>query len=98
MASDLREAPFRMLQPVVTLHGLGVEAAAVVRHRHEQVRTVEFEADGHLGGMRVLGLSIITDQCLPDALESASLEQIIKVARNAEPKLSAVVKGVVARL
>ena len=50
------------------------------------------------GGMRVLGLSIITDQCLPDALESASLEQIIKVARNAEPKLSAVVKGVVARL
>lgn len=50
------------------------------------------------GGMRVLGLSIITDQCLPDALESASLAQIIKVARNAEPKLSAVVKGVVARL
>ena len=50
------------------------------------------------GGMRVLGLSIITDQCLPDALESASLEQIINVARNAEPKLSAVVKGVVARL
>ena len=50
------------------------------------------------GGMRVLGLSIITDQCLPDALESASLAQIINVARNAEPKLSAVVKGVVARL
>ncbi len=50
------------------------------------------------GGMRVLGLSIITDQCLPDALEAASLEQIITVARTAEPKLSAVVKGVVARL
>jgi purine-nucleoside phosphorylase len=50
------------------------------------------------GGMRVLGLSIITDQCLPDALEPASLEQIIAVARTAEPKLSAVVTGVLARL
>jgi purine-nucleoside phosphorylase len=50
------------------------------------------------GGMRVLGLSIITDQCLPDALEPASLEQIIGVARRAEPGLSAVVKGVLARL
>ncbi len=50
------------------------------------------------GGMRVLGLSIITDQCLPDALEPASLEQIIAVARRAEPGLSAVVKGVLARL
>jgi len=50
------------------------------------------------GGMRVLGLSIITDQCLPDALQSASIDQIIAVARSAEPKLSAVVKGVVARL
>lgn len=50
------------------------------------------------GGMRVLGLSIITDQCLPDALEPASLEQIIGVARRAEPGLSAVVQGVLARL
>jgi len=50
------------------------------------------------GGMRVLGLSIITDQCLPDALAAASLEQIVSVARLAEPKLSAVVKGVVGRL
>ncbi len=50
------------------------------------------------GGMRVLGLSIITDQCLPDALEPASLAQIVGVARSAEPKLAAVVKGVLARL
>ena len=50
------------------------------------------------GGMRVLGLSIITDQCLPDALEPASLAQIVKVARDAEPKLTAVVRGVIARL
>ena len=31
-------------------------------------------------GMRVLGLSIITDMCLPDALEPATVEQIIAVA------------------
>ncbi len=50
------------------------------------------------GGMRVLGLSIITDQCLPDALQPASLEEILRVARAAEPKLTAVVRGVVERL
>jgi len=50
------------------------------------------------GGMRVLGLSIITDQCLPDALHPASLAQIVGVARSAEPKLAAVVTGVIARL
>lgn len=50
------------------------------------------------GGMRVLGLSIITDRCLPDALEPASVEQIIAVARRAEPNLSALVAGVLERL
>jgi purine-nucleoside phosphorylase len=50
------------------------------------------------GGMRVLGLSIITDQCLPDALKPAHLSEIIAVAQSAEPKLSAVVRGVLARL
>ena len=50
------------------------------------------------GGMRVLGLSIITDQCLPDALKPAHLAEIIAVAKRAEPKLAAVVRGVLARL
>jgi purine-nucleoside phosphorylase len=45
-------------------------------------------------GMRVLGLSIITDQCLPDALEPANVEDIIRVANLAEPRLTAVVRGV----
>ena len=51
----------------------------------------------HLG-LRVLGLSIITDQCLPDALAPASLEQILAVAREAEPRLTALVRGVIERL
>jgi purine-nucleoside phosphorylase len=50
------------------------------------------------GGMRVLGISIITDQCLPDALEPASVEKIIAVASRAEPNLTAVVCGVLERL
>lgn len=49
-------------------------------------------------GMRVLGLSIITDLCLPDALEPASVEQILAVARIAEPRLAALVQAIVPRL
>ncbi len=50
------------------------------------------------GGMRVLGISIITDQCLPDALEPASVEKIIAVASRAEPNLTALVCGVLERM
>jgi len=49
-------------------------------------------------GMRVLGLSIITDMCLPDALEPATLERIVAVANTAEPKLTALVRGVLQRM
>jgi purine-nucleoside phosphorylase len=57
----------------------------------------EVIAARHLG-LRVLGFSIITDMCLPDALQPAELETIIANAQRAEPKLSAVVKGVLERL
>jgi purine-nucleoside phosphorylase len=50
------------------------------------------------GGMRVLGISIITDQCLPDALEPASVAEIIAVAGRAEPALTTLVRGVLERL
>ncbi|MGI9077906.1 MAG: purine-nucleoside phosphorylase, partial [Gemmatimonadaceae bacterium] len=50
------------------------------------------------GGMKVLGLSIITDLCLPDALEPASVEKIIAVAAGAEPMLTALVRGVLERM
>lgn len=49
-------------------------------------------------GVRVLGLSIITDLCLPDALEPASVERILAVAAAAEPRFTALVAGIVARL
>jgi purine-nucleoside phosphorylase len=49
-------------------------------------------------GLRVLGLSIITDMCIPDVLEVASLERIIAVANAAEPNLTAVVRGALERM
>ena len=50
------------------------------------------------GGMRVLGVSIITDACLPDALEEADIATIIATAGRAEPNLTKLVEGVVARM
>jgi purine-nucleoside phosphorylase len=49
-------------------------------------------------GMRVLGLSIITDECFPDALQVANIEQIIATAGRAEPHLTRLVVGVLERL
>jgi purine-nucleoside phosphorylase len=48
-------------------------------------------------GMRVLGLSIVTDLCLPDALEPADIERIIATANRAEPNLRKIVLGVLER-
>jgi purine-nucleoside phosphorylase len=50
------------------------------------------------GGMRVLGISIITDACLPDALEEADIATIIATAGRAEPNLTKLVEGVVSRM
>lgn len=49
-------------------------------------------------GMQVLGISIITDQCLPDALEPADIGRIIETARRAEPSLTRLVRRVVERM
>jgi purine-nucleoside phosphorylase len=48
--------------------------------------------------MSVLGFSIITDECFPDSLQPARVEEIIAVAAQTEPKLTAIMKGVVERL
>jgi len=46
-------------------------------------------------GLQVLGISVITDMCLPDALEVATVEKILAVARSAEPKLRAIITAAV---
>lgn len=49
-------------------------------------------------GIRVLGFSILTDECFPDTLKPVSLEEVLAVAREAEPRMTAVMKEVVGRL
>jgi len=49
-------------------------------------------------GMRVIGISIITDQCLPDALEPADIARIIATAARAEPQLTRLITTIVERL
>ncbi len=46
-------------------------------------------------GLQVLGFSIITDECFPDALEPVDIEKIIATANKAEPKLTQLVTAVV---
>jgi len=49
-------------------------------------------------GMKVLGLSVITDRCWPDALEPSKIEDIIATANSAQPKLTKLMRDVVERL
>lgn len=48
-------------------------------------------------GIKVLGFSIVTDMCLPDALQPVRIEEIIAAANQAEPKLQTIVKKVLER-
>ncbi len=49
-------------------------------------------------GLKVLGFSIITDECFPDALKPASVEEIIAVANKTEPKLRKIMKEVIKKI
>jgi purine-nucleoside phosphorylase len=48
--------------------------------------------------MRVLGISIITDECFPDNLAVADIAEIIAAANTAEPKMTRIMTEVIARL
>jgi purine-nucleoside phosphorylase len=45
-------------------------------------------------GLSVVGFSVVTDMCLPDALEPADIDRIIATANAAEPQLLKLVTGV----
>jgi len=47
-------------------------------------------------GLRVLGLSIVTDMCLPDALMPANIDHIITTANDAQPRLTSLILGALA--
>ena len=49
-------------------------------------------------GLKVLGISCITDECFPDKLEPVNLAKLIKVANLAEPKMTRLVKGILGEI
>lgn len=49
-------------------------------------------------GMKVLGISIVTDECFPDSLKPVNVEEIIAAAMKAEPKMTLIMKEVIKRL
>ncbi|MEI7541671.1 MAG: purine-nucleoside phosphorylase [bacterium] len=49
-------------------------------------------------GLKVLGISVITDLCIPETLEPADISKIINNANIAEPKLTALMKEVIKRI
>lgn len=49
-------------------------------------------------GIKVLGFSIVTDECYPDALKPVSVEEIIKAAGVAEPNLTKLVMKIIEKI
>ena len=49
-------------------------------------------------GMKVLGISIVTDECFPDSLKPVNVEEIIATAMKAEPKMTLIMKELIKRL
>jgi purine-nucleoside phosphorylase len=49
-------------------------------------------------GMKVLGVSIVTDECFPDSLKPVNVEEIIATAMKAEPKMTLIMKEVIKRI
>ena len=49
-------------------------------------------------GMKVLGISIVTDECFPDSLKPVNVDEIIATAMQAEPKMTLIMKELIKRL
>ncbi|MCL6466594.1 MAG: purine-nucleoside phosphorylase, partial [candidate division WOR-3 bacterium] len=49
-------------------------------------------------GLRVLGFSVITDMGIPEQLQPVDLATVLRVANEAEPKLTTIVLEVVKRI
>ena len=49
-------------------------------------------------GLKIFGVSVITDMCLPDALKPCNIDEIIKTANEAEPKLTKLIYTLIERI
>lgn len=102
VALDLRQTVKRVVY--VAVAGPNLETAAEYRF----LRTIGADTVGMSsvpeclvavhGGLRVLGLSVVTDLCFPDSLQPAVVEEIIAVANAAQPRLEALVTGFLQRM
>jgi len=110
---ELRKAALRIaLEMGVTLHsGVYVWATGPcleTRAEYRMLRALGADVVGMStvpevqvavhGGMRVVGFSVITDRCLPDALRPAKIEDIIEVANRSGARLAEIIKRLVGEL
>ena len=72
------------------LRGIGADAVGM--------STVPENIVANHMGMRVLGMSIITDECFPDTLQPVTVEEVIATANKAEPNLTKIMKELVKRI
>jgi len=49
-------------------------------------------------GMKVMGISIVTDECFPDSLQPVNVQEIIAAAMEAEPKMTLIMKELIKRI
>ena len=49
-------------------------------------------------GLRIFGISVITDVCLPETLKPCNIDEIIKTANEAEPKLTKLIYTLIERI
>ena len=49
-------------------------------------------------GLKVLGVSVVTDRCVADALKPANVPEIIRIATEAEPRLTLLMRKVAGRM
>lgn len=49
-------------------------------------------------GLKVFGMTVISDECFPDSLQPVSVDEIIKAAMEAEPKLTLIMKKLIERI
>jgi purine-nucleoside phosphorylase len=49
-------------------------------------------------GLKILGITVVTDLATPETLKPSNIKEIIEIAQSAEPKMTSLVKGLLARL
>ena len=49
-------------------------------------------------GLRVLAVTVVSDACIPEELKPATVEELLRVAADTEPKLTQLLRGVITRL